>query len=118
MPQARIETGTNGRVEIHGELNFASVALLWNTSRQCLRREVVLGNVGKHPGRVEKNGVAADRVDDGDAGVTQLPAEVLHLADARVDVVIVDTLGDSDCERLHVPTSHAAVGVQAFVNND
>ena len=37
MSQARIETGSNGRMEIHGDLNFASVALLWNASRECLR---------------------------------------------------------------------------------
>lgn len=35
MSEARIEEGAGGRLEIHGDLNFTSVPLLWN---QCCSR--------------------------------------------------------------------------------
>jgi phospholipid transport system transporter-binding protein len=58
MPQARIETGSNGRVEIHGELNFASVALLWNASRQCLCEDGALDIDLGHVERSDSAGLA------------------------------------------------------------
>ena len=58
MPQAHIETGANGRVEIHGELNFASVALLWNASRQCLREGDALDVDLSHVERSDSAGLA------------------------------------------------------------
>ena len=58
MSQARIETAANGRVEIHGELNFASVALLWNTSRQCLHEGDALDIDLSHVERSDSAGLA------------------------------------------------------------
>ena len=58
MPQARIETGAKGRVEIHGDLNFASVALLWNTIRQCLREGDALDIDLSHVERSDSAGLA------------------------------------------------------------
>ena len=58
MSQARIETGTNGRVEIHGELNFASVALLWNASRECLGEGDALDIDLSHVERSDSAGLA------------------------------------------------------------
>ena len=58
MSQARIETAANGRVEIHGELNFASVALLWNTSRQRLHEGDALDIDLSHVERSDSAGLA------------------------------------------------------------
>jgi hypothetical protein len=62
--------------------------------------------------------VAADRLHDGDAPVGQQFAQVEHLADARVHVVVLQRLLDADGERFHVAPGHAAVGVQPFVDDD
>jgi phospholipid transport system transporter-binding protein len=58
MPQARIETGSNGRLEIHGDLNFASVALLWKVSRQCLPEGDTLDIDLSHVERSDSAGLA------------------------------------------------------------
>ncbi len=67
---------------------------------------------------VEEDGVAADRLHDGDVPVAEQFAEVAHLADARAHVVVLHRLLDADGDRLHVAAGHAAVGVQAFVDHD
>ena len=53
-----------------------------------------------------------------DAPVDQLLAEVLDLADARADVVVVHRLDDAAGHGLHVAAGQAAVGVQALVDHD
>jgi phospholipid transport system transporter-binding protein len=58
MSQARIETGSSGRMEIHGDLNFASVALLWNASRQCLPEGDALDIDLSHVERSDSAGLA------------------------------------------------------------
>jgi hypothetical protein len=72
------------------------------------------GNVWQHGRRIEKHGVATEWLHDRNAGVHQSLAEIVHLADAAPNVVLVDRLADPDGHRLHVTSGQAAVGVQAF----
>ena len=88
MPQARIETGTNGRVEIHGELNFASVALLWNASRQCLPEGDALDIDLSHVERSDSAGLAlvvdwirTARTHGVPLAIDGVPAQMRNLAD-------------------------------------
>ncbi len=62
--------------------------------------------------------MAAVRHDDGYAVLLQPLAEVPYLADARRDVVVLHALAEADRDRLHVAPGHAAVGVQALVDDD
>jgi hypothetical protein len=55
----------------------------------------------KRPG-VEEDAVPAHGQDDGDAPLAQLVAQILDLADARADVVVLHGLLDADGHRLHV----------------
>lgn len=61
--------------------------------------------------------MAADRAHDRHAFARDLFAEVLHLADARVHVVVADRLADADRHGLHVAPGQPAVGVQALVED-
>ena len=47
-----------------------------------------------------------------------LLAEVLHLADAGPDVVVLHGLSRCPGHGLHVAAGHAAVGVQTLVDDD
>ena len=58
MSQARIEEGDNGRLEIHGDLNFASVALLWNSSFRSLPERDALDIDLSHVERSDSAGLA------------------------------------------------------------
>ena len=62
--------------------------------------------------------MAANRIDDRHAGLSEAAAQVLHLSDPGMNVVILDALGNTDRECFHVASGHAAVGVQPFVYND
>ena len=61
--------------------------------------------------------MAADGLDDRDPPVGQQLAQVAHLADAAADVIVLHGLLDADGERFHVAPGHAAVGVQALVDD-
>lgn len=58
MTQARIQQGSNGRLEIHGDLNFASVAQLWDSQRGCLPEGDALDIDLSHVQRSDSAGLA------------------------------------------------------------
>ena len=49
---------------------------------------MLLGEVRQDRPRIEEDTVAADRPDDRDTGLEQRVAEVLHLTDASMDVIV------------------------------
>ena len=58
MSQARIEEGKNGRLEIHGDLNFSSVALLWNGAGGTIPQREELDIDLSHVQRSDSAGLA------------------------------------------------------------
>lgn len=58
MTQARIQEGKDGRLEIHGDLNFASVAQLWNSRGSCLPERDALDIDLSHVQRSDSAGLA------------------------------------------------------------
>lgn len=58
MSQARVQEGKNGRLEIHGELDFVSVPLLWNSSCRRLPEREVLDIDLSHVERSDSAGLA------------------------------------------------------------
>jgi hypothetical protein len=92
----------------------AHAALLVELGAQQLGGELVLGDVGEELAGVDEDGVAADRLDDGDAELLQELAEAADLADAVGEVGLVGDLAQALGEGLHVGAGHAAVGVEAL----
>ena len=64
--------------------------------------------------RVDVDRVAADRLDDRDAGRGESLAEAADLADAEREVVVVEHLAQTDRHRLEVAAGEAAVGREAL----
>ena len=62
--------------------------------------------------------MAADGLDDGDAPVKQVSAQVLDLAHPRPDVVVFDAFHNAARHGFHVAPGKPAVGVQPFVDHD
>ncbi|MGD2074268.1 MAG: STAS domain-containing protein [Gammaproteobacteria bacterium] len=58
MSQARVEQGRNGRLEIHGDLNSASVARLWREASAWLPAREQLEVDLSHVARSDSAGLA------------------------------------------------------------
>jgi phospholipid transport system transporter-binding protein len=58
MSEARIEQSSDGRLEIHGDLNFASVAALWKDGHAWLPDREALDIDLSHVARSDSAGVA------------------------------------------------------------
>ena len=108
-----------------GAVTITWITARWSSQRvvgvkvtgERLRRELRLRDVRVERLGVQENRMAPDRLDDGDAPVEQVIAEIFHLTDARADVVVVDAFHDAARHRFHVAAGQAAVSVQAFVND-
>src|SRR5581483_2002213 len=84
---------------------------------QALGRKLLLRDMRVDPLRVEEDSVAADRLDDRNAGRLQHLPELAHLQDARPDVIVVDRLLDADRDRLEIAPRQAAVRVEPLVHD-
>src|SRR6266498_3056013 len=82
---------------------------------QGLAGELGAGDVWQRGGGVHTYAVATDVTGDRHALGAQASAEVFDLCDPGTDVGLVDGLGDALRDGLHVASGHAAVGVQAIV---
>ena len=76
---------------------------------QGLSRELGLRDVRQEPLGVQEHGVTTDRGDDRDAGLQQALAQVADLADAVLEVVVVEGLFETDGHGVHVPSAHACL---------
>src|SRR5664280_2806334 len=108
LTRLRVPAGAHDAA-LHG----AHAAVEVELGGQRLRRVGVLVEVRQERLGVEEHAVAADRHDDRHAPGLQLLAEVLDLADARLDVVELHALAEADGDGLHIAAGHAAVGGQA-----
>ena len=81
---------------------------------QRLAGELVRRDVGQHARGIDIDGVAAGRLDDGDAVVGDVAAEVAGGDDAVVQVVGVEDLFQADGDRVQVAAGQSAVGGEAF----
>ena len=62
--------------------------------------------------------MTANRQHYRNARIADLFAQVLDLPNAGMNVVVIDAFDDTDGKRFHVASGHAAIGVQALVDND
>ena len=96
------------------DLAAADAALAVERDRQRLARVVERRDVGQQRPRIEVDRVAADRLDDRDAGRVERLAEVGGRADPVAQVVLVDDLAQALGDRLEVAAGEAAVGREAL----
>ena len=58
MPEASVRESGDGRLEIHGDLSFASVPPLWHRHREAFARSGALDIDLSHVGRSDSAGLA------------------------------------------------------------
>ena len=73
---------------------------------------MVLGDVWIEALGVQKNGVAAYRLDDRDIPVDQQLAQVTNLVDAAANMIVLTDFLDADGHSFHITAGHATIGVQ------
>ena len=96
------------------DLAAADAALEVERDGERLARVLERRDVRQQRPRVEVDGVAAERLDERDAGRVERLAEVGRRADPVAQVVLVDDLAQALGDRLEVAAGEAAVGREAL----
>lgn len=61
--------------------------------------------------------MASDGFDNRDFPTVEQVTQIANLANAGVDIVILDGFADANGHGLHIPPGHAPIGVQSFIND-
>ena len=85
--------------------------------RQGLCREMFLWHMRQNFARIQEHGMATDWVDDRDPGITKAASEILYLADACANMIVLYAFCNAYRQSRHVTSGHATVGMQTLVND-
>ncbi len=99
------------------DLDGADAALQVEAHDQRLTGKLVAGHVGQEAQGIQVDGVAARRLDDGDASLQQPVGQVLGMGQAVGQVVLVQPLPQPAGDGLQIAPGQAAVGGKSLAQD-
>ncbi len=107
-PQQLVPCRTGEHEAADFDASDAGVAIEFD--RERLSRELMGGTVGQHARGIDIDGVAAWRLDDGNALVSDVAAKVPGRNDAVVEIVGVENLFEPDRDGFEIAARETSVG--------